>query len=100
MACGQVLQTIQSQLETVLHADFLEKTRQINLYRPFRDQQHGSNFLVLEPLAQQADQLTLALGEGDPLGRKEAVGERLFKPEFAFVYALQALDEQLGRKRF
>ena len=51
-------------------------------------------------MAQQANQLAFALGEGDPLGRQETVGQRLFKPEFAFIYALQTFNQQIGWQRF
>src|SRR5262249_13850511 len=54
----EVLQAEQSQLETVLHADFLEQPRQIDLDRAFRDQQRGRDLLILKALREQADQLT------------------------------------------
>src|SRR6185369_7692483 len=99
MSGRQVLKAVKSELKPVFDTDFLEKARQINLDGPLRDKQHRSNFFVLQPLAKQADELPFALGEGDALGRKEAVCQRLFKPELAFIYALEAFNKQVGRQR-
>src|SRR5437667_11657242 len=99
MSRGEVLQAIERELKAILDTDFLEETRQINLHCPLRDQQHRGDLFVLEPLAEQADQLAFALSECDALGGQKTVGECLFKPKFAFIYALEAFNQQLRRQR-
>src|SRR5581483_4986961 len=92
LASGEVLQSEERQFEAILHAYLLEQPGQINLNGAFGNHQGGGDFLVLEALGEQADELSFALRQGDTAGAEEAVGEGLFEPEFAGLNLLQTFD--------
>src|ERR1017187_551069 len=91
---GEILQAEQRQFETVFHANFLEKAREVYLYRALGDHQRGGDFLVLQTLREKAYQLAFALRQRHPARAQEAVGQRFLEPQLAGLDLLQAFHLQ------
>src|SRR6185436_3945455 len=69
---SEVLETEERQFEAILHADFLEEAREVDLHRALGNHEGGGDLLVLQALGEQADQLAFALGKSDASGAEEA----------------------------